>query len=340
MSTATAIEPSLGELVDRALGHDPYAVATLVSVFQDRREPAVARRRAVMSALDGVASRRDAAVIGITGAPGSGKSSLLARLTDELLRADAELTIAVLAVDPSSPISGGALLGDRTRMRATTDPRLYFRSEAADAELGGLSPSSFHVCRLLSRLFDCVVVETVGIGQSEADIRQLADYVYLVLAPLGGDELQLMKAGIVEIPDAFVVNKSDEPSSRRTHRQLCANLWLARPADGGALPIYLTSARTGAGIGELSAALAGQIAGGPVADRAGRDRYFLERWVKDEWGRAGLAHLRAALGGAGAALDRAGDLDAAAREFAQGFRRAIGTTRDKRHETNDMRQTT
>lgn len=324
MSTKTAIEPFLGELVDRARGHDPHAVATLVSAFQDRRALAGARRQAVLSALDGVASRRDAVVIGITGTPGSGKSSLLARLTDELLRADAELTLAVLAVDPSSPLSGGALLGDRTRMRATTDPRLYFRSEAADAELGGLSPSSFQVCRLLSRLFDCVIVETVGIGQSEADIRRLADYVYLVLAPLGGDELQLMKAGIVEIPDAFVVSKSDEPSSGRIHRQLCASLWLARPADGDALPIFLTSARTGAGISELRDAVADQIAGGPVADPAARDRYFLERWVKEEWGRAGLVHLRAALGGAGPALERTGDLDAAAREFAESFRRAIG----------------
>ena len=325
MNTATVIGPSLSELVDRARGHDPHAVATLVSAFQDRREPAGARRQAVMSALDSMAGRRDAVVIGITGAPGSGKSSLLARLTDELLRADAELTLAVLAVDPSSPISGGALLGDRTRMRAITDPRLYFRSEAADAELGGLSPSSFQVCRLLSRLFDCVIVETVGIGQSEADIRHLADHVYLVLAPLGGDELQLMKAGITEIPDAFVVTKSDEPSCGRTHRQLCASLWLARPADGDSLPIFLTSARTGAGIGELRGAVADQIARGPVADRAARDRYFLERWVKEEWGRAGLAHLHAALGGAGAALERAGDLDATAREFAKSFRRAIGT---------------
>ncbi len=324
MSAATAIGPSLSELVDRARGHDPHAVATLVSAFQDRREPAGARRQAVMSALDGVAGRRDAIVIGITGAPGSGKSSLLARLTYELLRADAELTLAVLAVDPSSPISGGALLGDRTRMRATTDPRLYFRSEAADAELGGLSPSSFQVCRLLSRLFDCVVVETVGIGQSEADIRHLADHVYLVLAPLGGDELQLMKAGITEIPDAFVVSKSDEPSSGRTYRQLRASLWLARPADGDALPIFLTSAKTGAGIAELRQAIADQIAGGPVADRAARDRYFLERWVKEEWGRAGLAHLHATLGGAAAILERAGDLDAATREFARSFRRAIG----------------
>jgi LAO/AO transport system kinase len=312
VTVATPLESRLSELVDRARGRDPHAVATLVSAFQDRRQGAGARREAVLDQLDG----REAVVIGITGAPGCGKSSLLARLSVELLRADADLTLAVLAVDPSSPISGGALLGDRSRMRANADPRLYFRSEAADAELGGLSPSSFHVCRLLTRLFDCVVVETVGIGQSEGDVRHLADHVYLVLAPLGGDELQLMKAGIIELPDAFIVNKCDEPAAARTYSQLRASLWLARPHDADRLTVLRTSAKTGAGIAELRDTVAGQVAGGPVADRSARDRYFLERWIKDEWGRAGLAHLRAALGGADSAIERSGSIDAAFAAFA------------------------
>jgi LAO/AO transport system kinase len=321
---ATVAGPSLRGLVARACAHDPHAVATLVSAFQDRRDGARGLREEVLDQLDREVGPRDAVVIGMTGTPGSGKSSLVARLSRELLRADRELTIAVLAVDPSSSISGGALLGDRTRMGAGADPRLYFRSEAADAELGGLSPSSFQVCRLLARLFGAVIVETVGIGQSEGDIRHLADHVYLVLAPLGGDELQLMKAGIVEIPDAFIVNKSDEASAADTYHRLRASLWLARPEDADRLPVFRTSAKTGAGIAALRDAVADQIAAGPAADRSARDRYFLERYVKDEWGRAGVAYLRGPLGGAGGALDRAGSIDAALAAFARSFARSFG----------------
>jgi LAO/AO transport system kinase len=301
-------------------------VARLVSVFQDRRPDAGRRRRRAWAELERLAPTREAVVIGITGTPGSGKSTLLGRLTGDLLKADPDLTIAVLAVDPSSPVSGGALLGDRARLRSTSEPRLYFRSEAADAELGGLSPSSFRVCRLLARLFRCVIVETVGIGQSEGDIRHLADHVYLVLAPLGGDELQLMKAGIIEIPDSFVVNKCDEPSAARTHRQLRSALWLARPEDGDRLPVFLTSAKNGTGVRALGEAIAAQIGAGPVSDQRARDRYFLERWVKDEWGRAGLTRLRTQLGGPGAVLASAGGLDAASEVFGDSFRAAIRDT--------------
>jgi LAO/AO transport system kinase len=315
---------TLEDLVDGGRRLEPHAVARLISLFQDRRAAAAQARQAVLQLLDAGGRVKDAVVIGVTGTPGSGKSTLLGRLGAELLRADDRLTLAILAIDPSSPISGGALLGDRARMQTTDDPRLFFRSEAADVELGGLSPSSFQVCRLLSRLFDCVIVETVGIGQSEGDIRHLADHVYLVLAPLGGDELQLMKAGIIEIPDSFVVNKCDEPAAKRTHRQLRSTLWLARPDDGDQLPVFLTSAKTGEGIEPLREAIATQIAAGTVSDRAARDRYFFERWVKDEWGRAGLVHLHGAIGGAAALLGDDGDLDRASAAFNTSFQSAIG----------------
>jgi LAO/AO transport system kinase len=324
VSGVTISESALARLVTAALDRDRHAVARLVSLFQDRRPEATDWRRRAWTELDRAAPDREAVVIGITGTPGSGKSTLLAKLAGELLAGDEELTVAVLAIDPSSPISGGALLGDRARMRGGGDSRLYFRSEAADAELGGLSPSSFQVCRLLSRLFSCVIVETVGIGQSEGDIRHLADHVYLVLAPLGGDDLQLMKAGIIEIPDAFIVNKCDEPSAARTHRQLKAALWLARPDDGDRLPVFLTSAKTGVGIDRLRDAIAAQIGAGAIVDRAARDAYFFERWVKEEWGRAGLAHLRGELGGAGAMLAQAGDFERAGADFSVHFRAAIG----------------
>ena len=319
MSRTVATVSSVAALVDRARTRDPHALARLISVFQDRRADASEHRDEALKLLDR-STDEGAVVIGITGTPGSGKSSLLGRLSSELLRADSKLTIAVLAIDPSSPISGGALLGDRTRMRTTADPRLFFRSEAADAELGGLSPSSFQVCRLLALLFDCVIVETVGIGQSEGDIRHLADHVYLVIAPLGGDELQLMKAGIVELPDAFVVNKCDELTAARTLRQLTASLWLARPLDADTLTVFRTSAKTGEGVGELRAAIAGQIAAGPTRDGTVCESYFFERWVKDEWGRTGLSHLRAELGGAAALIPRAGGFDGAQRTFASSYR--------------------
>lgn len=325
MTAVTASTPAaLEELVERGRRLEPHAVARLISLFQDRRAEAAEARQAVLKLLDAGDRAHDAVVIGVTGTPGSGKSTLLGRLGAELLAADKKLTVAILAIDPSSPISGGALLGDRTRMRTTDDPRLFFRSEAADAELGGLSPSSFQVSRLLSRLFDCVIVETVGIGQSEGDIRHLADHVYLVVAPLGGDELQLMKAGIIEIPDSFVVNKCDEPAAKQTHRQLRSTLWLARPDDGDQLPVFLTSAKTGEGIEALRDAIAAQIAAGTVSDASARDRYFFERWVKDEWGRAGLEHLHGSLGGACALLGDTGDLDRASAAFNESFQAAIG----------------
>jgi hypothetical protein len=209
------------------------------------------------------------------------------------------LSIAVLAVDPSSQVSGGALLGDRTRMRFTPDERrLFFRSQASESDLGGLGPSSFQVCRLLTRLFDCVMIETVGIGQSEADIRHLADRVYLVLQPLGGDEVQFLKAGIIEVPHAFILNKSDEPSSAASYHQLRSSMWLARPFDEDQPPIFRTSALTGAGLEELEADLLVRVRAPGAAGLAEREPYFFERWVDDEWGRVGRRFLAEQLGGA------------------------------------------
>ncbi len=207
--------------------------------------------------------------------------------------------VAVLAVDPSSTISGGALLGDRTRMQlSSNEDRLFFRSQASATELGGLGPWSFSVCRLLVQLFDVVFVETVGIGQSEADIRNLADRTYLVMQPLGGDEVQFFKAGIMEVPDAFVLNKCDEPSAERSYHQLRASLWLSRPFDGETAEIHRTSARTGTGIEELAREMLTHVDRGSALDPREREAVLFERWVQSEWGRAGLRHLRERLGGA------------------------------------------
>jgi LAO/AO transport system kinase len=310
--------PDLDELVSAARELDKHAVARLISVFEDRRPSAPARRAHVLATLDDAPPRPPGAVLGITGTPGSGKSSLVARLTVDLLAQDPELTIAVLAVDPSSSVSGGSLLGDRTRMRSTPgERRLHFRSQASESDLGGLGPASFQVCRLLTRLFGCVMIETVGIGQSEADIRHLADRVYLVLQPLGGDEVQFLKAGIIEVPDVFVLNKCDEPTSASSYHQLRSSMWLARPFDEETPPIFRTSARTGDGLAELEADMIARLDGG-AGGLVEREPYFLRRWVDDEWGRAGLRVLDE-LGGAERYLGTVGGYEAAQGDFGPQF---------------------
>ena len=257
-----------------------HAVSKLVAVFEDTRPQAAAKRAEILGEL----GPAKATVLGITGTPGAGKSSLVARLVPALL-AESELSVAVLAVDPASHVSGGALLGDRTRTRfATGEKRAFFRSQSNAAELGGLAPTTFQVTRLLKRLFDVVIVETVGIGQSELDIRYLADHVYLVLQPLGGDEIQFLKAGIIEIPDSFILNKCDDPAANQSYYQLRSSLSLARPFDEELPPIFRTSARTGEGVDEVAAAM---LDVGPRHTDDEREEYFFTRWVEDEWGATG-----------------------------------------------------
>jgi LAO/AO transport system kinase len=257
-----------------------HAVSKLVAVFEDTRPRAAARRAEILAEL----GPAKATVLGITGTPGAGKSSLVARLVPTLL-AESDLSVAVLAVDPASHASGGALLGDRTRTRfATGEKRAFFRSQSNAAELGGLAPTTFQVTRLLKRLFDVVIVETVGIGQSELDIRYLADHVYLVLQPLGGDEIQFLKAGIIEIPDSFILNKCDDPAAGQSYYQLRSSLSLARPFDEELPPIHRTSARTGEGVDEVAAAM---LSVAPRHTDDEREEYFFTRWVEDEWGATG-----------------------------------------------------
>jgi LAO/AO transport system kinase len=321
---STALTGADQALVERALLRQKQAVAALVSLFEDQRLEAIERRATIHDALSGRPGASSPLVLGITGTPGSGKSSLLARLAPDLLRQDGELSLAILAVDPSSQVSGGALLGDRTRMRLPVgEARVFFRSQASQVQLGGLGPWTFQVCRLLGSLFDCVMVETVGIGQSEADIQQLADHVYLVMQPLGGDEVQFLKAGIMEIPDAFILNKCDEPAAARSYHALRGSLALARPFDAGELPLYRTSARTGEGLDELTSAMLAMIRNGPRAPLARKEAYFFEQWVRDQWGRVGLGVLDGSLGGAAQLLATAGGFDRAQLEFGVRVRRAL-----------------
>ncbi len=183
--------------------------------------------------------------IGITGPPGAGKSTLVDAMVTELRRSGD--TVAVLAIDPSSPITGGAFLGDRIRMQGhIDDPGVYVRSMASRGHLGGLAPAASAVVTVLAHAgFDVVLVETVGVGQSEVEVMDVVDVVVLVLGPGWGDQVQADKAGIVEIADVFVINKGDRPGTDTVHRALLETI-----GDNDA-PILVTTAITGEGVDAL-----------------------------------------------------------------------------------------
>jgi len=198
-----------------------------------------------------------ARVVGVTGSPGSGKSTL----TDAVIakyRAAGD-SVGVVAIDPSSPFSGGAILGDRIRMmRWHDDPAVFIRSMATRGHLGGLAAATLQVVALLDAAgFDHVIVETVGVGQSEIDVVEAADTTVLVLTPGSGDGVQAFKAGIMEIADVFCVNKADLPGADRVRRDVRGALDLAMPPEGAwRQPIVATVATTGVGIDDLMVRIA------------------------------------------------------------------------------------
>jgi len=190
-------------------------------------------------------------VIGLTGAPGVGKSTLINALIKEL-RAHGQ-TVAVVAVDPSSPMSGGAILGDRIRMAEhVADAKVFVRSVASRAQLGGLSPTTARIIDVLDAAgWDTVLVETVGTGQSEIDIAALAQTRIVVCAPGFGDEIQAMKAGVLEIADIVVVNKADLPFADATAQQIASMMALRAPC-AAAIPVFTTVARSDENVAALN----------------------------------------------------------------------------------------
>lgn len=188
-------------------------------------------------------------VLGVTGPPGAGKSTLISVLIARF-RSRGE-TVAVLAVDPSSPITGGALLGDRIRMQAhIDDDGVYVRSMATRGHLGGLAGAAAGAVELMQAAgFDRVIVETVGVGQSEVEIMSVADHVVLIVGPSWGDQVQADKAGIVEIADIFVVNKGDRPGVSEVKRAL------TETADARRAQVLVTTATTGEGVDQLIEAI-------------------------------------------------------------------------------------
>ncbi len=190
--------------------------------------------------------------IGVTGAPGVGKSTLVAALITKFRQA--KKRTAVIAVDPTSPISGGALLGDRVRMGGhTSDSEVFIRSMATRGQLGGLAQPTEQMLAALSNLgFDLVIIETVGVGQSEVAVASVADTTIVVLAPGAGDGVQFAKAGLIEVADVFVLNKSDKGGTAELARELSSALNLGKNA---VAPIFEISATDGTGVDALSLAL-------------------------------------------------------------------------------------
>ncbi|WP_435742149.1 methylmalonyl Co-A mutase-associated GTPase MeaB [Nocardioides sp. SYSU DS0663] len=233
-------------LVERARAGEARAVARLISLVED----ASPLLREVTAALAPHTGR--AQVLGITGAPGVGKSTTTSALVRELRQAGKR--VGVLAVDPSSPFSGGALLGDRIRMQDHAgDSGVFIRSMASRGHLGGLAWSTPQAVRVLDAAgCDVVVVETVGVGQSEVEVAGLADTTLVLLAPGMGDGIQAAKAGILEVGDVYVVNKADRDGADQVRRDLRSMIALAdRPADGWEPPIVKTVAQAGQGLAEL-----------------------------------------------------------------------------------------
>jgi len=294
-----ALDARTAELLERARTLEKHALARLVTLVERDDAGGRPRRAALFRHLAAHPERfpARARVIGITGTPGAGKSTLIGRLAMRLLERDAETSVAMLAVDPSSVQSGGALLGDRLRTHFPVgERRLFFRSQATGGELGGMGRRTFAVARLLRHLVDFVFIETVGVGQSEIEVSRLADLTILVLQPLAGDHVQFMKAGVMEVPDVFVINKCDEESlARRSLHELRATLDYARVAAPEAT-IVQTSAVTGRGIDELLEVIVRAPSRDP--EWRERERVFLEKAVGEEYGQFGLrllADVRAGL---------------------------------------------
>jgi len=243
------LDPNLQSWIEQLRAGDPRALARAISTVEDRSP-------GYLDLLKGLFPHTGKArVIGLTGSPGAGKSTLV----DQLARfyRKENHTVGIVAVDPSSPYTGGAILGDRIRMQEHfSDPGIYIRSMATRGSLGGLARTTADVTSVLDASGrDVVLVETVGVGQDEVDIVRLADITIVILVPGMGDDVQSIKAGIMEIADIFVINKSDHDGAERVEREIKTLQSLAARSDNWTPPVVKTVASEGKGINELADAI-------------------------------------------------------------------------------------
>lgn len=284
-------------LVSRIRGGERRAIAAAVTELERMSEAAPPLLKALQPHLG------HALVIGFTGPPGAGKSTLVNAVIAHA-RASGR-RVGVIAVDPSSPISGGAILGDRIRMTsALDDDSVFVRSLASRGYLGGLSPAAVRIVDAFDAAgFDLILLETVGTGQNEIDVAEVADVRIVISAPGLGDDIQAMKSGLLEIADILVVNKADRPGAEQTMQQLAGALSI-RAGLGIKPPVLKTTATNGQGVPELMQAVAGVgdrvVALGAIARRRRRARYLIARAAAD------LVADRVKAG-QGGALDRLAD---------------------------------
>lgn len=276
------------ELVEGIRAGDRRALARAITHVEDGDEVG----REVVATL--FATTGSARLIGVTGPPGVGKSSLVSALIRHQREREPDVPIGVVSVDPSSPYTHGALLGDRVRMADHfLDRNVFIRSMGTRGHLGGVAETSLQVALLLDA-FGCgtVYLETVGVGQSEIEIVNVADTVLLVLMPGSGDAVQALKAGVMEIPDVIVINKADHPAARTMHNEVRSILQLD-PTREWMPPIIETQATSGEGIDRLVAALESHVGFLAEGDRlAERRRHNLEREVYSLASRRALEHLQ------------------------------------------------
>lgn len=237
------------DLADRVLHGDPRALARAATIVENRNRAA----EPLLKELFQHTGR--ALLVGITGAPGAGKSTLVDQLTHALRKE--EKRVGIVAVDPTSPYSGGAILGDRIRMLDHhADAGVFIRSMATRGALGGIAKATTEMTLLMDAAgHDVILVETVGVGQDEVEIAKLADVTVVVLVPGMGDDVQALKAGIMEIADVFVINKADQPGADRLEREIKAAESLAKRPDGWKPEIVPAVAKDGQGIGQTLSAI-------------------------------------------------------------------------------------